>query len=394
MKKIISLGLLFVSGLIHSQSIQIIEDDEFVSKTKDQSFVLFKIRIIDGANSHSPEEIENGRFAPEFRISKYDEVLTKTWDTRVSSRAYIKEKVKSGRWTKIDDSTSVYEWLYLLETNPRKSGYYFESLTFFALSKNSIPIMRKIAPENNKLYNYGTIEITLNQAVKNPSYKLLDNGTEKESIIKDMKVSYPNIYNAYIDKVSDDKLKFFYTITTIGELHKKYYFDYWSKLYGDGIDGQCNYGILINSKKSGQSQQTHLSFKELIDLPLNFDITYTSEWKKGELEDRYGLYIGNSEINKYLFFTTANGESGIEGTCNNSNESFEVSNQNAFSSDKIKNEKNHRIEIREKHATYYIDNIKIANFDLNDILSKDCFVGFLVDNKQKVYFDKLRIYEH
>jgi hypothetical protein len=389
MKKIITLGFLFISSLIYSQGIQMIEDDEFTPKTINQSFVLFKIRIIDGQARHSSEEIESGRFDPAFRISKYDEVLSKSWDTRVNSRAYIEDKIKSGRWIKIDNSKYAYEWLYVLKTNPRKSGYYFESLTWY----NTVPVMRKIAPENNKLYNYGTIEITIDQEGKNKSYKLLDDETEKEKIIKDMKASYPNVYNAYIDKISDDKLKFFYTVTTIGELKKKYYYVYWSKLYGDGIEGPCNYGITINSKKSGQSQQTHLSIGELIDLPLNYDISFTSEWKKGEPGFHFGLITGNSENNKYLFYTTTNEASGIIGTCNNSNSACEVSNKEAFTAGEIIKEKHHRVEIREKHATYYINDIWIADFDLNNVLSEDCFVGFLVDDKQKVFFDKFQICE-
>jgi hypothetical protein len=213
----------------------------------------------------------------------------------------------------------------------KKIRIFFESLNFTSLKRYNIPISRLIDPENNKLHNYGTIEIKVNQPGKNPSYKILNNEIEKENVINSAKELYPNICNAYKDKIANDKLKFFFAITTVGQIRKKSSFDYWSKLYGDGIDGQTGYGILINSKKNGQNLQTHISLSEISDLPLNFDITYQSEWKKGEEDRPYGLYIGNSELNKYFFYTTISEKSGIEGTSDGSNSVSEISNQNAFS---------------------------------------------------------------
>jgi hypothetical protein len=393
MKKIITLGLLLISSLTYSQSIQIIKDDKFTFKSNNQSFVVFKIRVIDEVGYHSDEQIGSGQYAPRFRIIKFDNVFTKKWDTPISSRHNIEEIIKDGVWTKKGNNT-VYEWLYLLETNPKKSGYYFETLSLIIEGNEiNIPILRKIATENNRLYNYGTIEITINQSDRKPSYKLLNDDIEKQNIINNVKVSDPNIYNAYKDKISDEDLKFFFTITTVGELNLKSSYDYWSKLYGDGIDGQTGYGITINSKKNGQSQQTQMSFNEIIDLPVNFDITYTSEWKKGDPDRPYGLIIGNSANNKYFFYNTTNGKSGIEGTSNGTNEISEISNQNTFSSDKLNKKNNYKIEIRNNKATYYINNIKVGAFDLNTDLSKAFFVGFMVKDKQKVYFDKLQIIE-
>lgn len=393
MKKTITLGLLLISSLTYSQSIQIINDDEFTFKSNNQSFVLFKIRVIDEVGYYTSEQIENGQYAPIFRIMKFDNVFTKKWDTPISARHNIEERIKDGVWTKKGNNT-VYEWLYLLETNPKKSGYYFETLSLIIdRNKINIPILRKIATENNRLYNYGTIEITINQPDIKPSYKLLNDDIEKQNIINNVKVSDPNIYNAYKDKISDEELKFFFTITTVGEINIKSSFDYWSKLYGDGIDGQTGYGITINSKKNGQSQQTHISFKELTDLPANFDITFRSEWKKGEKDRPYGLILGNSDNNKYFFYTTTNGKSGIEGTSNGTNEVSEISNQNAYSPDKLNKKNDYKIEVRNKKATYYLNNIKIGTFDLNANLSKACFVGFMVKDKQKVRFDMLEIIE-
>ncbi len=389
MNKIITVGLLFISSLIYSQSIQVINNDEFTFKSKNQSFVVFKVRIIDKGKYHSAEQIESGQFSPIFRIMKFDEVITKDWDTRISTN-----KVTDGIWAKKDNFT-VYEWFYLMEIKPRKSGYYFETLSFINAQQYMIgnPIFRKINPENNRFYNFGTIEVTINQTDKKPSFKLINDEIEKENIINNVKISYPNIYNSYKDKISDDELTFFFAVTTVGSLKKKYTYDYWSKLYGDGIDGQLGYGITINSKKNGESQQTHMSFTELMDLPLNFDITYSSEWKKGESDKPYGLIIGNSANNKYFFYNTTTGKSGIEGTSNGTNEVSEISNQSAFSSDKLNKKNDYRIEIRNTKATYYINNIKIGVFDLNTDLSETFFVGFLVKDKQKVYFDKLEIIE-
>ena len=391
MKNLITAGLLLISNLMYSQNIQIIEDDKFTYKPNNQSFVLFKVRVIDAAATHTREQIENGKYSPTFRLSKFDDILTKKWDTQVSTRHYIQEQVKSGLWTK-KDAVAVYEWVYLLKTNPRKSGYYFETLSYHALNNYEIPIFRKIAPENNTLCNYGTIEITVNMPDNKPSYRLMDDEAEKESVINSAKELCPNVYNAYKDKVTNDKLKFFFAITTIGEIKKKHSFDYWSKLYGNGIDGQTGYGIIINSKKSEQIQQTHMSLNDIINIPVNFDITYRSEWKKGEPGMLYGLIVGNSDTNKYLFYTTMNGKSGIEGTINGSNEVAEISKQLNFSSGKT-NKNDHKIEVRNKKANYYINNTKVGTFDLNANLSKAFFVGFLVKDKQKVIFDELEIIE-
>lgn len=397
MKNIITLGLLLISSLIYSQSFEKINDDDFTFKSNNQSFVTFKIRVIEevGVGSHhTSEQIENGQYSPLFRIMKFDNVFTNKWDTQVSTRPYVQSRIKDGILGKKGDNT-VYEWLYLLETKPKKSGYYFESISFISGDSlmNIIPFLRKIDVENNRLYNYGTIEITVYHPDKKPSYKLLNDEIEKEKIINSVEALYPNICNTYKDKISDDDLKFFFTITTVGELKIKTTFDYWSKLYGDGIDGQTGFGITINSKKNGQSQQTYMSFNEIMDLPTNFDITFRSEWKKGEPDRPYGLILGNSDNNKYFFYTTTNGKSGIEGTSNGTNEISEISNQNAYSPNRLNKKNDYKIEVRNKKATYYLNNIKIGTFDLNANLSKACFVGFMVKDKQKVHFDMLEIME-
>ena len=377
-----------------------INDDDFTFRSNNQSFVTFKIRVIEEVGvgyHHTSEQIENGQYSPSFKIMKFDDFLEKRngeWDMPTSTRRDIQEKIKDGYWAKKGDNT-VYEWLYLLETKPNKRGLYVETISFISGDSlmNIIPILRKVDVENNRLYNYGTIGITVYHPDKKPSYKLLNVKIEKEKIITSVEALYPNIYNTYKDKISDDELKFFFTITTVGELKLKTTYDYWSKLYGDGIDGQSGSGITINSKKNGQSQQTHISFKELTDLPANFDITFRSEWKKGEPDRPYGLILGNSDNNKYFFYTTTNGKSGIEGTSNGTNEVSEISNQNAYSPDKLNKKNDYKIEVRNKKATYYLNNIKIGTFDLNANLSKACFVGFMVKDKQKVRFDMLEIIE-
>ena len=399
MKPLITIGILLISSIIYSQRIKIIDDDDFTFSTNNQSFVTFKIRVIEEVGvgyHHTSEQIKNGQYSPSFKIMEFDDFLDKKngkWNTRISTRS-IQEKIKEGYWAKKGENT-VYEWLYLLETKPNKRGYYFETISFISGDSlmNIIPFLRKIDVENNRLYNYGTIEITVYHSERKPSHKLLNDEIEKEKIITSIEALYPNIYNSYKDKVSDDKLKFFFAITTVGEIKKKTSYDYWSKLYGDGIDGQTGHGITINSKKNGQSQQTYISFEELTDLPANFDITFRSEWKKGELDRPYGLILGNRANNKYFFYTTTNGKSGIEGTTNGTTEVSEISNRNASSPDKLNKENDCKIEIRNKKATYYINNIKIGIFDLNSDLSEDCFVGFMVKDKQRVYFDKFQIIE-
>ncbi len=398
MNKILSIVLLFISNIIYSQSIQIISDDDFTFKSNNQSFVLFKIRVNDYTDYYPSEQVlDNHRF-PLLNICKYDNVISKKWDGYINEDFYIHKRMKGGSWEK-KDKLSVYEWTYLLEVKPDKEGYFFE---YFILRDSSnkplsIPVFRKIAPENNKFYNYGTIDVTINQPDREPFVKLLDDSSEKDNLINKVKVSYPKIYEAYKDKISDDKIKFFFTITTVGEINLKTTLHYWSvndvpvEVATDkSVEVVLGTGIIINSK-SGERPRTSMNFNQL-HLPNNFNITYNSSWEKGETNRAYGLIISNSDENKYFFYTTTDGKSGISGTCNGSNEVCEISNENA-STGKPNKKNNYRVEIRNKKATYYINNIKVGSIDLNYDLSSNCNIGFMANDKQKVRFDDLLIVE-
>ena len=72
---------------------------------------------------------------------------------------------------------------------------------------------------------------------------------------------------------------------------------------------------------------------------------------------------------------------------------LEINNKKAAITGKLNKKNAYRIEVRNKMATYYINDIEIGNFDLNANLSKACFIGFLVKDKQKVFFDELEILE-
>ena len=266
MKKLITIGLLFISNVIYSQSIQIINDDDFTFKSNNQSFVLFKIRVNDYTDYYTSEQVVNNHFQPVLSIYKYDNVLKK-WDSYVNTEHYIHRRMKGGTWKKINKLT-VYEWTYLLEVNPNKDGRFFE---YFTLRNSSykpitIPIFRTIAPENNKLYNYGTIDITINQPNREPFVQFFNNNTEKENLINYVKKSYPNIYNAYNDKVSDEKFKFLFAIMTVGELNLKSTLHYWTvnnepiEIATDkSIEVALGTSIRFNSK-TDKSPKTYITF--------------------------------------------------------------------------------------------------------------------------------------
>ena len=396
MKNLFVIVLLFISNLVCSQSFKRINDDEFSFKANNQAIVLWKIRIVD---NNSKQFLKSNLF-PFLGIIKYDNVMTKKWDTPINAGHAVYDRHEKGVWKKEGNKT-VYERIYLLETKPKKAGYYFESLylPFTVDAKDEdmwrypeIPVFRKIAPENNKFYNYGTIEVNIDHQKQTIFVNLINDDTEKTNLLNYARESYPNVYSNYKDKISDDVLKFYFVVRVDHSSSLlKNFSHYWTVLHGNGIEGQGGSRITFNSKKNGQSLQTHMVFNE-IDLPLNFDITYKSEWKKGETDRPFGLFIGNSAENKYLFQTTANGRSGIEGTCNGTNEVFEISNEIVFTG-KANKKNDYRIEVRNKKATYYINNIEIGSCKLNADLSKACFIGFLVKDKQKVFFDELQITE-
>jgi hypothetical protein len=60
---------------------------------------------------------------------------------------------------------------------------------------------------------------------------------------------------------------------------------------------------------------------------------------------------------------------------------------------KLNKTNDYKIEVRNKKATFLVNDIKIGTFDLNADLSKNCNVGFMVKDKQKVFFDYLQIIE-
>jgi len=397
MKKTLVIGLLFISNFIYSQSIQIIDDNEFSFKNNNQAFVLFNVRIIDSTNHYSSEQIQNGTFIPLLHIVRYDNTMTQSWDCEINTPYYIHKRMTNGTWERESNKT-IYQWTYLLEISPSKDGYYFESITFRdkAYKSPKIPVFRKIAPENNKLYNYGTIEIYINKSDTSLFVKLLNNEIESANLLEYAKKYYPNIYNAYKDKITDDKLKFFFAHRDEeGEYGLISFFHYWSGLglYDTySIGGLMSDVLIFNSKKNGQTPNAYMHFKEF-DLPDKFDITYKSNWKKGEQDKPYGLVLANSDENKYFFHTTTTGKSLIEGTCNGTNEPIKICNENATLSGKLNKENNYKIEVRNKKATYYINDIVIGSFEMNYSVSKSCTIGFMVYDKQKVEFYDFQIVE-
>jgi hypothetical protein len=70
-----------------------------MSQTTSHLF-LFKVRVIDGAGTHTSELIKNGKYSPHFRISKFDETLAKRWGTQLSVLINITQKMTSGYWEK------------------------------------------------------------------------------------------------------------------------------------------------------------------------------------------------------------------------------------------------------------------------------------------------------
>ena len=397
MKKLITIVLLLMSNLIFSQNLQRINDGDFLYKASNQAIVLWKIRVVD----NNSEEFLNSNLFPLLRIIKYDKVVAKKWDTPINAAQYVYEKDEKGNWKKEGNKT-IYEKIYLLEVNPKKEGYYFESLYLrnSADAKDQeirrspeLPVFRKIAPENNKFYNYGTIEVTINHPNNNIFVKLINDNAEKTDLLNFAKETYPNVYNHYKDKISDDGLKFYFAARGdhSSPIGLKSFLHYWTSSDPKVVMCELHADVRFFSK-TGQSPQAYITFKE-IDLPVNFDIIYKSEWKNGEPDRPYGLILGNSANNKYYFYTTINGKSGIEGTTNGSNEAAEISNENVVSAGKLNKKNDYRIEVRNKKVGYYINNIAIGTFDLNADLSKACFIGFMVKDKQKVFFEEFQVIE-
>ena len=201
MKKILFIGLLIYSNLTYSQSFQIIDNNDFAINDN-QAFVLFKIRVNDFTGFYTSEQVESGTFVPLLNIVKFDNIMTKKWDTPINSAYYIQQRIKGGTWEKKNKLT-VYEWTYFMEAKPDKDGYYFE----YILLKNSsdkpikIPIFRFINPTNNTLLNYGTIEITISDPDRKLYITLTNSDFETTNLTNHIQLLYPRIYDAYKEKI-------------------------------------------------------------------------------------------------------------------------------------------------------------------------------------------------
>ena len=394
MKRFLIALIFNISLISYGQSLQIINDDDF-SNSKNQSFVLFNIRIIDSTNHYNQDQIQNRSIIPLLHIVRFDNSITKKWDREINAPYYIHQRQQGGTWEK-KENFSVYQWSYLLEAKPDEDGLYFESITFRdkAYKSPKIPVFRKIAPVENHMNVYGTLEITINKVDSGIFVNLLNNDHEKANLLEYAKNNYPKIYNTYKDKINDHKLMFFFVHRKDeGEFGIISFIHYWQGLglYDDySVGGLTGNYLIFNSRSNGIHPVAFLQFKEC-NLPKTFNISYKSEWNKGEKDSPYGIVWSNGNYNKYFFYSTANGNSGIEGTKNGTSEVFEIKNHEPAGNKNGKNE--YKIEVQNKTVHCYTNNVLTGSFEMNDFMTKECAVGFMVYDKQKITFSNLQITE-
>lgn len=136
-------------------------------------------------------------------------------------------------------------------------------------------------------------------------------------------------------------------------------------------------------------------------MPENFDIELTSIWKSGQVDQTYGLVLGRSRNDYYVFSLYGNGGAKVYlafnrkfGSSRPESVMIDYKSGKAFPGDGIAGNFQ-KIEARGDFFTYYVNNKYIGrvhnkelNFDRNDWR-----IGGVVCQQQEVAFDQLKITE-
>jgi hypothetical protein len=121
-------------------------------------------------------------------------------------------------------------------------------------------------------------------------------------------------------------------------------------------------------------------------LPGKYRITLKSQWVSGEGQDgHFGLFLGWDDDNFYLFGLTPENYSSVGLRKNDTWMKRPISNKNILGVDK--SDVTISVEVRDKQATYYLDDSKVGQLTLKDFDVRR--IGVYVGGKQKVEFDSL-----
>ncbi len=125
--------------------------------------------------------------------------------------------------------------------------------------------------------------------------------------------------------------------------------------------------------------------------PKNFDIEVVSIWKSGVIKSRYGLILGKDRDTYYTFGTSGNGHAVVGLNIDKLARPEPIDWQlnaarpgNGFTFNQLK------IEVRGDRIAYYV-NDRLVGRVTNEIVTDPWVVGVMVQDRQKIAFDNLKI---
>jgi hypothetical protein len=398
------------------------DDVKIVEKNK--SIAIWRIIIIDKTNYFSnthQEDIKNKDYKnliekkTKYNIEStnknyfpYFEILKRTNDNKLieptvnPNNFRYRYAYKEPRWSWSEkDSASVLDELII--TTARPGNYYMDRIKFFISSDSytaysqyvrvtnwyNIKAERQFAIEKNKFAYLGRIEIIIENFDDDPKVTFYLDEKAKQNDMDLLAERMPLLNKAIKGKVMDTKMKMLYIDKTynIGEAFRS------NRPWIYETYTNCSFEYY-------QGKHTIKSFTEscpydfvklnYYNIPVNYNISFTSKWKEGVTTERYGLILGENIENLYFFNATGQGTVGVWYKNNGENVVNFIGPKNNMVN--VCKENMYIIKVRGNHVEYYANDNLVGEFDIG-IDTPDWKIGFQICDKQNIVFSNLVVEE-
>lgn len=132
-----------------------------------------------------------------------------------------------------------------------------------------------------------------------------------------------------------------------------------------------------------------------VSLPSNFDVTWTTTWRKGADNSEYGLAIGEDIKNYYLFATSGNGWTYAGQYVNREHVNDPMPwNKGTSYVGNGSNSNTHKLEVRGSRMTYFTNGRELMSKPLLAANIRGGKIGWSVCNKQRASISSIVVTAH